>query len=105
MKVSKLNLIRHISLIIFLTALLALGIAYPFLTGDYDRLAMPISTMIQVFGLVGLSLVPVGILWLTIPKYMFGFAIAAPKLKEAIEPFGFKSFSSSQCHDIDSDPL
>ncbi|HOZ96937.1 MAG TPA: hypothetical protein PLS07_07505 [Niabella sp.] len=77
MKVSKLNLIRHISLIIFLTALLALGIAYPFLTGDYDRLAMPISTMIQVFGLVGLSLVPVGILWLTIPKYMFGFAIAA----------------------------
>lgn len=60
-----------------LTTLLTLGIAYPFLSGDYDRLAMPISTMIQVFGLVGLALVPVGILWLVIPKYRFGFAITA----------------------------
>jgi hypothetical protein len=58
-------------------ALLTLGITYPFLKGDYDRLATPISTMIQVFGLVGLSLVPVGILWVTMPKYRIGFAIAA----------------------------
>ncbi|MEZ4904538.1 MAG: hypothetical protein R2822_23710 [Spirosomataceae bacterium] len=54
-----------------------MGVAYPFLSGDYDRLAMPISTMIQVFGLVGLALVPIGILWLVIPKYRFGFAIMA----------------------------
>ncbi|PVD49403.1 hypothetical protein DC498_25175 [Terrimonas sp.] len=60
-----------------LTTLLALGIAYPFLSGDYDRLAMPISTMIQVFGLVGLALVPVGVLWLVIPKHRFAFAITA----------------------------
>jgi hypothetical protein len=77
MKVSKLYLIKHVSFIIFLTALLALGIAYPFLRGDYDQLAMPISNMIQVFGLVGLSLIPVGILWLTIPKYRFGFAMTS----------------------------
>ncbi|GAB3416158.1 hypothetical protein [Niabella aquatica] len=77
MKVPKYNLVRHITFIIFLTALLTLGIAYPFLKGDYDRLAIPISTMIQVFGLVGLSLVPVGILWATMSKYRFGFTIAA----------------------------
>ena len=65
----------NIILLLVLTALIALGIAYPFLSGDYDRLAVPISTMIQVFGLVGLGLVPVGSLWLLIPKYKFGFAI------------------------------
>ncbi|MFM7092409.1 MAG: hypothetical protein ACKOZZ_16535 [Bacteroidota bacterium] len=65
----------NIILLLVLTALIALGIAYPFLSGDYDRLAVPISTMIQVFGLVGLGLVPVGALWLLIPKYKFGFAI------------------------------
>ena len=71
------SLIRHISLLAFLTAALALGIAYPFLKGDYDGLAMPISTMIQVFGVVGLPLVLVGILWLAMPKYRFGFAVAS----------------------------
>lgn len=65
----------HITLLLVLTALIALGVSYPFLSGDYDRLAVPISTMIQVFGLVGLFLVPVGALWLLIPKYKFGFAI------------------------------
>ena len=67
----------HIRLLLVLTALIAMGLAYPFLSGDYDRLAVPISTMIQVFGLVGLGLVPVGALWLLIPKYKFGFAITA----------------------------
>ena len=65
----------HIILLMVLTALLTLGIAYPFLSGDYDRLAMPISTMIQVFGLVGLALVPVGVLWLVMPQYRLSFAI------------------------------
>jgi len=68
---------KHITLLLVLTVLMALGIAYPFLSGDYDRLAVPISTMIQVFGLVGLALVPVGILWLIKPKYSFAFAISA----------------------------
>jgi hypothetical protein len=77
MRVSRYTLFRQIALVILLTGLLTLGIAYPFLKGDYDQLATPISIMIQVFGLVGLSLVPVGILWVTIPKYRFGFAISA----------------------------
>lgn len=65
----------QITLFLVLTALIALGIAYPFLSGDYDRLALPISTMIQVFGILGIGLVPVGALWLLTPKYKFGFAI------------------------------
>lgn len=65
----------HTVLLIALTALLALGIAYPFLPGDHDGLAMPVSIMLQVFGLAGLTLVPVGILWLAMPGYKFGFAI------------------------------
>ena len=73
----ELNLIKHLTLIIILIILLTLGIAYPFLSGKYDRLALPISIMIQVFGLVGLTLVPVGILWLIMSKFRFGFAIAA----------------------------
>lgn len=71
------KLLIHIILFPALTALLILGIAYPFLAGDYDQLAIPISTMIQVFGLVGLALLPVGVLWLAAPKYTFGFAITA----------------------------
>jgi hypothetical membrane protein len=38
-------------------------------------LAIPISTMNQVFGLTGVSLIPVGVLWLTLSKYRFAFAI------------------------------
>jgi nitrate reductase NapE component len=67
----------HLTLLPVLTALLALGISYPFLSGDYDRLAIPMSTIIQVFGVVGLTLVPVGIFWLVKPRYRFGFAITA----------------------------
>jgi hypothetical protein len=62
---------------IFFVSMLTLGMIYPFLDGDFDRLAIPISTIIQVFGLVGLSFVPIGILWMVIPKYRFGFAMAA----------------------------
>lgn len=40
-------------------------------------MAMPLSTMVQVFSLVGLPLALVGLLWLMLPKYRFAFAIAA----------------------------
>ncbi|MDR2497249.1 MAG: hypothetical protein LBD21_09010 [Tannerellaceae bacterium] len=69
------NLIKHFTITVILTALLALGMAYPFLSGRFDRLALPISIMIQVFGIAGLSLVPVGVLWLAMPKLRFVFAI------------------------------
>jgi hypothetical protein len=37
---------------------------YPFLPGQYDVLAMPLSTMAQLLGTAGLLLVPIGVLWL-----------------------------------------
>jgi hypothetical protein len=36
----------------------------PFLPGRYDPMAVTVSIMAQVFGLVGLIIVPVGLLWL-----------------------------------------
>lgn len=45
-------------------ALLVLSMVYPFLPGAYDGLAWALSTMAQVFGIVGLLLVPIGGLWL-----------------------------------------
>ena len=64
----------HLALIVGIATLLVLCVVYPFLPGGYDRLAVPLSTMAQVFGVVGLALVPGGLLWLTMPR--FGFALS-----------------------------
>jgi hypothetical protein len=37
---------------------------YPFLPGDYDAMAMALSTTVQSIGMLGLLLVPIGVLWL-----------------------------------------
>jgi hypothetical protein len=58
------NIATHLALIIGIATLLVLCMVYPFLPGGYDRLAVPLSTMAQVFGVVGLALVPGGLLWL-----------------------------------------
>ena len=55
-----LHLVRIGGLII----LLVLCTFYPFLPGEYDGLAVPLSAMAQTFGTLGLLLVPVGVLWL-----------------------------------------
>lgn len=47
--------------IVFLTVLI---MVYPFLPGQYDGLAFPLSTIVQLLGTVGLLLVPLGVLWL-----------------------------------------
>lgn len=47
-----------------ITMLLVVCMLYPFLPGDYDPLATALSTMAQLFGTVGLLLVPVGVAWL-----------------------------------------
>jgi len=44
--------------------LIVLCIVYPFLPGGYDGLAIPLSTMAQSFGVLGMLLVPAGVLWL-----------------------------------------
>ena len=55
-----LHLVRISGLITFLV----LCTFYPFLSGKYDGLAVPLSTMAQIFGVIGLLLVPVGVSWL-----------------------------------------
>lgn len=47
-----------------LTALLILCTFYPFLPGRYDRLALPLSTIAQLFGGISLLFVPIGFFWL-----------------------------------------
>jgi hypothetical protein len=55
----------------------------PFLPGQYDSLAVPLSAMSQILGMVGLSLVPVGTLWVAFEywrpsaRQRYGFAVAA----------------------------
>src|SRR5688500_18302560 len=55
-----LHLVRIGGLII----LLVLCTFYPYLLGQHDALAVPLSAMAQTIGAVGLILVPVGALWL-----------------------------------------
>jgi hypothetical protein len=52
-----LGIVAAAAFIVFCTAL-------PFLPGRYDSLAAPLSMMSQLFGVVGLLLVPVGVLWI-----------------------------------------
>jgi hypothetical protein len=65
----------HLGAIGAIAAVMVWCIAYPFLSGRYDQLAVPLSTMAQVFGLVGLPLVPLGLAWLFVPRFAFALAI------------------------------
>lgn len=51
--------------------MLALGILYPFMPGEYDRLAMPLSTLIQGIGLLGMLFSILGLFWLIFQKPHF----------------------------------
>jgi len=64
MKATLGNVTRHIALFAGILALIVLGMLYPFLPGDHDRAAMAASALMQMLGLTGLLLVPVGIAWL-----------------------------------------
>lgn len=57
------RLLTHSLGIASATAGIMLGTLLPFLPGRYDNLAVPLSLMAQIFGKVGLVLVPVGALW------------------------------------------
>lgn len=57
-------MMTHFFRIIAATACIILCTLLPFLPGRYDSLAVPLSLMSQIFGKVGLLLVPVGALWL-----------------------------------------
>jgi hypothetical protein len=58
------TIIIHLARMAIIILLIVLCIIYPFLPGEYDSLAIPLSTMAQGFGVLGLLLVPVGGLWL-----------------------------------------
>ena len=55
---------KHFVRITGIIALILLCMFLPFLPGRYDGLAVTLSAMMQVFSIVGLLLVPLGILWL-----------------------------------------
>lgn len=62
MTVHVLRIAAATGLVMFLSLL-------PFLPGDYDPLAMPLSAMARVFGFTGLLLVPIGLLWAAAPGW------------------------------------
>lgn len=68
------RLAPHLAGVALLGPMLALVVVYPFLPGQHDRLAVPLSTMAQVFGVIGLVLVPGGVLWLVRPAWTFALA-------------------------------
>jgi hypothetical protein len=50
-------------------ALIAVGlVALPYLPGNYDALAVPLSAMTQLFGFTGLVLVSFGLLWVVVRR-------------------------------------
>ena len=59
-----LGVTKHFLRLCGIIILIVLCIVYPFLSGGYDGLAMPLSTMAQAYGVLGLLLVPPGVLWL-----------------------------------------
>jgi hypothetical protein len=57
-------MVRHSVRIATIIVLVVLIMVYPFLPGQYDALAFPLSTIVQLLGTVGLLLVPLGAVWL-----------------------------------------
>lgn len=77
------RLLSHCLGITAVTTGIILGTLLPFLPGRYDSLATPLSLMSQIFGKVGLLVVPVGALWVAagywsrLAEKQYGIAIAA----------------------------
>ncbi|MFH1119677.1 MAG: hypothetical protein V1775_07615 [Bacteroidota bacterium] len=68
---------KHALIISGITALLALFILFPFLPGNYDPLAMPVSVLVQIFGTSGLLLSVTGLLWLLKPARARTFGLVS----------------------------
>ncbi len=58
------NNLRHIFWIAAITIAILVCTFLPFLPGPYDGLAVTLSGITQLFGMAGLILVPIGVLWL-----------------------------------------
>lgn len=57
-------MIKHLLGIVLTIAFVLFCTFLPFLPGSHDNLAMALSEMAHLFGIVGLILVPIGLLWL-----------------------------------------
>ncbi len=57
-------MIQHLLGIVLTIAFILFCTLLPFLPGSYDNLAVAFSEMAHLFGVVGLLLVPVGLLWI-----------------------------------------
>src|SRR5688572_32799461 len=57
-------MIKHILGIVAATAFAFFCTLLPFLPGSYDGLAVALSEMAHMFGILGLLLVPIGLLWI-----------------------------------------
>jgi len=57
-------MIKHLLGIVAAIAFVVLCTLYPFLPGSYDGLAVAVSEMAHMFGILGLLLVPIGLLWI-----------------------------------------
>jgi len=55
---------KHIIQISTLTVIAITVIFYPFMPGTYDSAALGVSTIIQLFEVVGLLIVPLGVAWM-----------------------------------------
>ncbi|MFN2458017.1 MAG: hypothetical protein ABR502_07445 [Chitinophagaceae bacterium] len=58
-------MIIHFFRITIISALLLTFMFLPFIPGRYDSVAVTLSFMSQIFGMAGLPLIPIGLLWLT----------------------------------------
>src|SRR5688500_10564246 len=76
-------MLAHVLRITGATAGIILCTVLPFLPGPYDSLAVPLSMIAQLIGLVGLVLVPVGAFWIAAERWSvlrrqrYAFAVVA----------------------------
>src|SRR5690606_28024588 len=86
----------HLAVLSGVSVLAALCILYPFLPGEYDRLALGLSTTVQAAGVAGLLFVPTGGLWLVYELQK----LSTRKSEPAVQPsrdyfFAFAAVASS----------
>ena len=75
---------RHLARIVAISAAILVCLFLPYLPGGYDRFAVTLSTMAQIFGYGGALLIPMGLSWLVAQekarkrdRHGFYYAIAA----------------------------
>jgi hypothetical protein len=83
--------IRHLSIIVATTLLIAGCMFYPYLPGDYDGLAVTLSVMAQLFAMAGLLLVPLGVIWLLYELASLAAKGEGPRRKKLAYWFGMAS--------------